>query len=162
MARASGNSASFRHSRYRCIIFTTVHASGQHLKLSTYSCKSPGSMVSPLPSLSSSSVSITSSNVSNLVRRRTTYSRGRNLPKKKRHCWRQREKGWVHFHPNCEKKTHPKTLSSKNTFIQKHFHPKTLSSKTISSKREDNFIHDTFIQKRVRPMTLSSKNGFVQ
>ena len=50
-----------------------------------------------------------------------------------------------------------KTLSSKNTFIQKHFHPKT-----ISSKIEDNFIHDTFIQKRVHPMTLSSKNGFVQ
>ena len=41
--------------------------------------------------------------------------------------------------------------------VQKHFHPKTLSS-----KREDNFIHDTFIQKRVHPMTLSSKNGFVQ
>ena len=72
-----------------------------------------------------------------------------------------------------QKKTHPKTLSSKNTFIQKHFHPKTLSSKTISSKREDNFIprhfhpktgssNDTFIQKRFRPMTLSSKNGFVQ
>ena len=40
--------------------------------------------------------------------------------------------------------------------------PKTLSSKTISSKREDNFIHDIFIQKRVHPMTLSSKNGFVQ
>ena len=57
---------------------------------------------------------------------------------------------------------HPKTLSSKNTFIQKHFHPKTLSSKTISSKTEDNFIHDTFIQKRFHPMTLSSKNGFVQ
>ena len=61
-----------------------------------------------------------------------------------------------------QKKTHPKTLSSKNTFIQKHFHPKTLSSKTISSKTEDNFIHDTFIQKRVHPMTLSSKNGFIQ
>ena len=55
-----------------------------------------------------------------------------------------------------------KKNSSKNTFIQKHFHPKTLSSKTISSKTEDNFIHDTFIQKRVHPMTLSSKNGFVQ
>ena len=26
------------------------------------------------------------------------------------------------------KKTHPKTLSSKNTFVQKHFRPKTLSS----------------------------------
>ena len=37
-------------------------------------------------------------------------------------------------------KTHPKTLSSKNTFVQEHFHPKTLSSKTISSKKEDNFI----------------------
>ena len=56
-----------------------------------------------------------------------------------------------------KKKTHPKTLSSKNIFI-----PKTLSSKTISSKTEDNFIHDTFIPKRVHPMTLSSKNGFVQ
>ena len=61
-----------------------------------------------------------------------------------------------------QKKSHPKKLSSKNTFIQKHFHPKTLSSKTISSKREDNFIHDIFIQKRVHPMTLSSKNSFVQ
>ena len=60
------------------------------------------------------------------------------------------------------KKTHPKTLSTKNIFIQKHVHPKTLSSKTISSKREDNLIHDTFIQKRIHPMTLSSKNGFVQ
>ena len=59
--------------------------------------------------------------------------------------------GLVHFHPTCNKK-----------LIQKHFHPKTLSSKTISSKTEDNFIHDTFIQKRVHPMTLSSKNGFVQ
>ena len=39
-----------------------------------------------------------------------------------------------------KKKTHPKTLSSKNIFIQKHFRPKTLSSKTISSKTEDTFI----------------------
>ena len=60
--------------------------------------------------------------------------------------------GLVHFHPNCKKKTHPKTLASKNTFIQKHFRPKT----------EDNFIYDTFIQKWVHPLTLSSKNGFVQ
>ena len=43
-----------------------------------------------------------------------------------------------------QKQTHPKTLSSRNTFIQKHFHPKTLSS-----KRED-----TFVQNRFHPMTL--------
>ena len=54
--------------------------------------------------------------------------------------------GWVHFHPNCKKK-----------LIQKHFHPKTLSS-----KREGNFIHNTFIQKRVHPMTLSSQTFFIQ
>ena len=47
------------------------------------------------------------------------------------------------------------TLSSQNTFIQKHFHPKTLSSK------------NTFILKHFRPKqktisstTLSSQNGF--
>ena len=62
-----------------------------------------------------------------------------------------------------EKKTHPKTLSSKNTFIQKRFHPMTLSSKntfiqkhfhpkTLSSKTADNFIHDTFVQKRFHPI----------
>ena len=50
-----------------------------------------------------------------------------------------------------------KKNSSKNTFIQKHFRPKTLSS-----EREDNFIHDTFIQKRVHPMTLSSQTIFIQ
>ena len=38
---------------------------------------------------------------------------------------------------NLLKKTHPKTLPSQNTFVQKHF-PKTLLSKTISSKTEDN------------------------
>ena len=91
-----------------------------------------------------------------------------SLPQRRRFsCWMARlQKGsrpWLGtLSSKLQKKTHPKTLSSKNTVIQKHFHPKTLSSKTISSKREDNFIHDTFIQKRVHPMTLSSKNGFVQ
>ena len=61
-----------------------------------------------------------------------------------------------------QKKTHPKTLSSKKTFVQKHFRPKTLSTQNTFVQTEDNFIHDTFIQKRVHPMTLSSKNGFVQ
>ena len=65
-------------------------------------------------------------------------------------------RGQAHFHPNSTT-----TLSSKNTFVQKHFHPKTLSSNTISSKTEDNFIHDIFIQKRFHPMTPSSKNGFI-
>ena len=61
------------------------------------------------------------------------------------------------------KKTHPKTLSSKNTFIQKHFHPKTedrfhprhFHPETVSS-------NDTFIQIWFRPTTLSSKTGFIQ
>ena len=53
-------------------------------------------------------------------------------------------------------------LQKKKNLIQKHFRPKTLSSKTISSKREDNFIHDTFIQKHFHPKTLSSKNTFIQ
>ena len=66
-----------------------------------------------------------------------------------------------------EKETHPKTLSSKNTFVQKtlsskntfiqnrrqfhsrHFHPKTVSS------------NDTFIPKWFRSTTLSSKTGFI-
>ena len=72
--------------------------------------------------------------------------------------WRSSRRGhtpqWVFI--QIAKKTHPKTLSSKITFIQKHFHPKTLSSKTISSKTED-----TFIQKRFHPMTLSSKTIFI-
>ena len=38
--------------------------------------------------------------------------------------------------------------------IQKHFHPKT-----VSSKKENNFIHDNFIPKRFHPRTVSSKNG---
>ena len=49
-----------------------------------------------------------------------------------------------------QKKTHPKTLSSKNTFIQNHF---------IQKRRQFHPRH--FIPKRVHPMTLSSKNGFV-
>ena len=48
-----------------------------------------------------------------------------------------------------------KKNSSKNTFIQKHL------TKTISSKTEDNFIHDTFIPKRFHPMTLSSQTTFI-
>ena len=61
-----------------------------------------------------------------------------------------------HFIQN-RRQFHPMTLSSKNTFIQKHFRPKPFhpKQKTISS-------NDTFIQKRFHPMTLSSKNGFVQ
>ena len=54
-----------------------------------------------------------------------------------------------------QQKTHPKTLSSKNTFT--FFFSKTLSSK------------NTFVQKHFRPKgktisstTLSSKNGFIQ
>ena len=47
---------------------------------------------------------------------------------------------------SSKKHFHPKTLSSKNTFIQKHFRPKPFhpKGKTISST------------------TLSSKNGFIQ
>ena len=49
-----------------------------------------------------------------------------------------------------QKKTHPKTLSSKKAFSsKKHFHPKTGSS------------NDTFIQKRFRAMTLSSQTIFI-
>ena len=61
-----------------------------------------------------------------------------------------------------QKKTHPKTLSSKNTFVQNHFiqnrrqfHPRHFHPKTGSSS-------DTFIQKWFRPMTFSSKTGFIQ
>ena len=52
-------------------------------------------------------------------------------------------------------------IAKKKKLIQKHFHPKTLSSKNISSKTEDNFIHDTFIQNQFRPLTLSSKTTFI-
>ena len=50
------------------------------------------------------------------------------------------------------KETHPKTLSSKNTFIQKHFWSKTT------------LVQNHFIQNRrqFRPTTLSSKTGFIQ
>ena len=60
--------------------------------------------------------------------------------------------GQVHFHPICKKKTRQKTLSSKNTFIQKWFRPTTRSSKTVSS-------NDTFIQSHFhpKPRTLSPK-----
>ena len=60
------------------------------------------------------------------------------------------------------KKTHPKTLSSQNTFVQKHFHPKTLSSKNTFV--QNHFIQNHFHQrqKRISSTTLSSKNGFIQ
>ena len=68
--------------------------------------------------------------------------------------------------------TSVRTLSSKNTFIQKHFHPKTLSSKNTSSQNTSS--QNTFVQKHFCPKpfhpklktisstTLSSKTGFIQ
>ena len=49
-----------------------------------------------------------------------------------------------------------KTLSSKNTFIQKHFHPKekTISSTTFSSQ-------NGFIQWHFHPKTVSSNDTFI-
>ena len=82
---------------------------------------------------------------------------------------------------NLPQEFHPKTISSKNGFIQKHSHPKTLSSKTVSSKwktissmtisSQNGFIqrhfrpktvssNDTFVQKRFHPITYSSKKQF--
>ena len=45
-------------------------------------------------------------------------------------------------------KTHPKTLSSNDTFVQNRFHPMTLSSKTI-------LIPNTWTQNTKTPETLN-------
>ena len=55
-------------------------------------------------------------------------------------------------------KNHPLTLSSNESFIQKHIHPMTLSSKIVSSRTENNFIHDNFIQKRFHPKHFHPKS----
>ena len=55
-------------------------------------------------------------------------------------------------------KNHPMTLSSNESSIQKHIHPMTLSFEIVSSRTENNFIHDNFIQKRFHPKHFDPKS----